>query len=120
MKDVRKLIIEHLEQIGEPQPASRIANAIDYSHGYVLKESKELLKEDYINGEKNRNVPFYEINGEIEVISNNRKQLLILVKKHAPGRLDAAENMTVPELQRLLRSISDGVVGVQKSWEFWT
>jgi len=98
----------------------QMANALGYDTSDIREASKELANEGQISGSKSKRIPAYIIDGDYNVITDRRHQLLELVKKYAPNSYAKAQNMSDEALQRFVRNqVADRVVGGPEIWEFW-
>lgn len=101
---------------------SDIANGVDYSPGYVRQNAKEMVTDGTIQGEKTpRQIPAAIINGEFEVLSNSKDELLNVVRKHAPHLVGRAKGLSANQIQNLIaEDLADRTLAfTQEVWEFW-
>jgi len=121
MRKVKIEIIAHLNSNGR-QKVNSIANGIDYSHGYVLQNAKELRSSGKIEGEKGTMIPGYIINGNYVILTSSRKQIVEAVRKNAPAHVGTVSSKpTVKEMQKYVRNnVADAVASGPRPWEFWT
>jgi predicted small metal-binding protein len=75
-----------------------------------------------IHGEKvPRRIPAAIINGEFEVMSNSKDELLNILRKHAPHLVSRAKGMSVSQIQDLIADrLADRTLAFRQDvWEFW-
>lgn len=117
---VKEQIVEFVRSNGRSR-ISEIANGIDYSTGYVRRNTKKLIDDGKLEGEKvPSSIPTAEINGDMVVIAGSRSDLLDIVEKYAPSRLNEAKNMQVSEIRNLIEEIADDTSAISdEAWEVW-
>jgi predicted transcriptional regulator len=118
---VKKEIQAYLSREGRSS-VSEIAEGTGYSPGYVRQNSKQMKSDGVIQGTKvPKRVPAAIINGEMEVLSDSKDQLLSIIKVHAPHLESKAKKMSVDGLQDLIADkIADRTLAFeQEVWEFW-
>ncbi|ELZ28959.1 hypothetical protein C474_13694 [Halogeometricum pallidum JCM 14848] len=119
MTKVKDKIKNYLDKNGRSSVAE-VAQGIDYSNGYTLKNLKELKSDGEVEGKKTKQIPALVVSGNFYVLTGDKDYLLSIVKRHAPHLMGRARGMSVTELQKLLtKEIADSVVGGPRPWEFW-
>jgi DNA-binding Lrp family transcriptional regulator len=97
-----------------------IANGTGYTNGWIRQQAKELQDEGKIEGEQTQMAPAAIINGDYEVVTSSKQQLLAIIKKHKPSMHSRAKGMSVDRLQEYIRgTLADRIVGGPDRWEFW-
>lgn len=120
MPTAKDAILAHLTANG-PSTVSEIANATGYSPGHIRNTCRQMVNDGTISGTKvPKRVPAVIINGQFHVVTGSRKQLLRIVKIHAPHLLATARGLSVSQLQSLIADkIADRTVSYpQRIWKF--
>lgn len=118
---VQDAIVDYLSENGR-STVGELANGTGYATGYVRQNAKELRNEGTIHGEKvPRRIPAAIINGELEVLSSSRDQLLAIVRAHAPSLESEAKSLSNEEIRNLIAEeiAEDTLAFEQGVWEFW-
>lgn len=111
----------HLQNNKGWQEVREISEAIDYNNDYVRRVAKDVVSEEaHARKRKNSNkrVIGYSINGNLEVPGGDRSALINVLQKYTNRPLSQLRNMSVPDLQRLLRNVANGAVPLGKKLEF--
>lgn len=116
---VKDKIVEYLSSNGRSTVAE-IAQGIDYSHGYVCRNAKDLRSDGKIKGAKGKQIPAVIVDRQYYVLTGNRSYLMKIVRKHAPSKTPKAKGISISKLQKLIcKEIADSVVGGPRRWNFW-
>lgn len=111
----------HLSTNGRSR-VSEIANSTGYSPSHIRNTGSTMVDEDEIDGEKVPiSIPAAIVNDQFEVLTSSKKQLLGIVRKHAPHLVPRAEDMSADELRSLIADrLADRDFAIdQEAWEFW-
>lgn len=117
----KEIIPAYLSANGRSR-VSEIANNTDYSTSHIRNTASNLVDEDEINGEKVPvMIPAAIINDQFEVLTSSKKQLVDIVRKHAPHLVPQAEAMSGDELQDFIGDeLAERTFALDsEAWEFW-
>ena len=117
----RETIAGYLSANGRSR-VSEIANDTDYSASHIRNTASDMVDEDEIDGEKVPiNIPAAIINDQLEVLTSSEKQLVDIVRKHAPHLVPRAEAMSADELRNFIADdLAERTFAIDgEAWEFW-
>lgn len=118
MTTAKEQIEPYLDKHGSAT-TSEMAKDLGYSTGHILGEAKKLMNEGKITGSKNTRIPAYIIDDDYVVATDDRENLLSIIKKYQPSLLSTARSRSTEGIQKLIKNrVAERTVGGPFIWEF--
>lgn len=112
-KQLKEILSEH-----GPMTVTEVATQVGLSNSYVRYVLRELESKDEVSKDKLNKVIGVIFDGELEVLTSDKTQLLHIMRKHAPSQYEETEDLSERELQNKLQKLADATTIIGSTWKY--